>query len=709
MAKEEKKTTFGDKYLNALKGAPRVARDAVINAINIDNDKKLQYAGENNIVDFGDALRHAKTTVDPFARTEASNNKDNSEYERPVIGQRSIDWRVERARDRLEREDASFRAALDEKILATEKDISQFMDEAETDVLSDDRLWRGYHVILQRTAVPEKAKSIDDLNVMLGGKKVSVFKELEGESVRTDSPMPEYSSELAKKAAREMALFGVTDWEKGVSEVYAGPEQVLGPSEDDLHASAVNDAVASSFSQDSSAEHSAAPDNTDRRLPKKGPDLPAVPERHPAVSGGEYSIGDNVSSAAAGEEHFMGGNTLPSAARENEPLSNFSLHVDTFVGKTPVSAIVRSDKDMLHMFNGRDAVYVPGGKYISRAEWDKIYEGMERVRQSSFAYTRGDGTVVKCWISAKHNGKDMAIDGFGNANNTKDKFPYYDRMSPDGTRKSRGWDTIYREMLSNNKQMYSTTTIDGGTYEFSLNVTVDGERAKIDHFGVLEGEAVGDASPKVFISRSAYADGIEKAANDPSLSGQSQISMADGKKLDFKVKATVDGKEAVPNIPVAGDDVRQYRNGGIMIGRGFAQKAIDQMEAGKATFCKLVSRDGREFRFAREGRLTLFVNGKEFSRFANNPERRKGYKAALSEVAGLMNSPEEEKKGMDIRAKEAQRTIAKQRFMGQLPLTGTGYAVRTVGSELRRADMTSSSILSAMLHGAMGATRSVGR
>lgn len=693
MAKEEKKKTFGDKYLNALKGAPRVARDAVINAINIDNDKKLQYAGENNTVDFGDALRRAKTTVDPFARMEASNDKDNSEYERPVIGQRSIDWRVERAQDRLEREDASFRAALDEKILATEKDISQFMDEEGTDVLSSDGLWRGYHVILQRTAVPEKAKSIDDLNVMLGGKKVSVFKELEGESVRTDSPMPEYSSELAKKAAREMALFGVTDWEKGVSEVYAGPEQVLGLSEDDLHASAVNDAVTSSFNQDSSAEHSAAPDDTDRRLPMKGPDLPAVPERLPA----------------AGGEHFIGENTLPSAARENEPLSNFSLHVDTFVGKTPVSAIVRSDKDMLHMFNGRDAVYMPGGKYISRAEWDKIYKGMERVRQSSFAYTREDGTVVKCWISAKHNGKDMAIDGFGDANNTKDKFPYYDRMSPDGTRKSRGWDTIYREMLSNNKQMYSTTTIDGGTYEFSLNVTVDGERAKIDHFGVLEGEAVGDTSPKVFISRSAYADGIERAANDPSLSGQSQVSMPDGKKLDFKVKAAVDGKEAVPNIPVVGDDVRQYKNGGIMIGREFAQKAIDQMEAGKATFCKLVSRDGREFRFAREGRLTLFVNGKEFSRFANSPERRKGYKAALSEVAGLMNSPEEEKKGMDIRAKEAQKTIARQRFIGQLPLTGAGYAARTVGSELRRADMTSSSILSAMLHGAMGATRSVGR
>ena len=178
MAKEEKKTMFGEKYLNALKGTPRIARDAVINAVNKDNDKRLQYAGENNTVDFNDALRRAKTTVDPFARTEASDDKDNPEYEKPVIGQRSIDWRIKKAQARLDREDASFRTALDEKILETEKDINLFMDEEETDILSSDGLMRGYSVVMQRTAVPEKAKSIDDLNVMLGGKKVSVFKEL---------------------------------------------------------------------------------------------------------------------------------------------------------------------------------------------------------------------------------------------------------------------------------------------------------------------------------------------------------------------------------------------------------------------------------------------------------------------------------------------------------------------------------------------------
>lgn len=701
MAKEEKKTTFGDKYLNALKSG----KAAFINSTNRKNDDKLQYAGENNTVNYREALRRANTTVDPYFRAEASDNEDGPSYEEPVLGRRSIDERIEKANERIE----ELGAAVDERVEAAEKEIILTMDEKESDILFFDQQLRGYDVVMQRTADPEKAKSIDDLNVMLGGKKVSVFKELEGESVRTDSPMPEYSAELAKKAAREMALFGVTDWERGVREVYAGPEQVLGPSADDLRASAVNDAVASSFSQDSSAEHSAAPDDTDRRLPMKGPDLPAVPERLPAVSRGEYSIGDNISSAAAGEEHFMGENTLPSAAQENEPLSNFSLHVDTFVGKTPVSAIVRSDKDMLHMFNGRDAVYVPGGKYISRAEWDKIYEGMERVRQSSFAYTREDGTVVKCWISAKHNGKDMAIDGFGNANNTKDKFPYYDQMSPDGTRKSRGWDTIYREMLSNNKQMYSTTTIDGGTYEFSLNVTVDGERAKIDHFGVLEGEAVGDTAPKVFISRSAYADGIERAANDPSLSGQSQVSMPDGKKLDFKVKAAVDGKEAVPNIPVVGDDVRQYKNGGIMIGREFAQKAIDKMETEKSTFCRLTARDGKEFRFTREGRLTLFVNGKEFSRFANNPERRKGYKAVVCEITGILNTPQEEKKGMEVRAKEEQKTIAIQRLKGQLPYTMSGHAVRGIGSELQKEKMASDSALSSILRAIGGAGRSTGR
>ena len=686
MAKEEKKTMFGEKYLNALKNG----KAAFINSTNRKNDDKLQYAGENNTVNYREALRRANTTVDPFFRAEASDNEDGPSYEEPVLGRRSIDERIEKANKRIE----ELGAAVDERVEAAEKEIILTMDEKDSDILFFDQQLRGYDVVMQRTADPEKANSIDDLNVMLGGKKVSVFKELEGESVRTDSPMPEYSAELAKKAAREMALFGVTDWEKGVREVYAGPERVLRASADDLSASAVNDAVASSFSQDSSAEHSAAPDGTDRRLPMKGPDLPAVPERHLTASGGKRSIA---------------GNALPAAARENEPSSNFTLHVDTFVGKTPVSAIVRSDKDMIHMFNGKDAVYVPGGKYISRAEWDKIYEGMERVRQSSFAYTRGDGTVVKCWISAKHNGKDMAIDGFGNANNTKDKFPYYDRMSPDGTRKSRGWDTIYREMLSNNKQMYSTTTIDGGTYEFSLNVTVDGERAKIDHFGVLDGEAVGDTAPKVFISRSAYADGIEKAANDPSLSGQSQVSMPDGKKLDFKVKAAVDGKEAVPNIPIVGDDVRQYKNGGIMIGREFAQKAINKMETEKSTFCRLTARDGKEFRFTREGRLTLFVNGKEFSRFANNPERRKGYKAVVCEITGILNTPQEEKKGMEVRAKEEQKTIAIQRLKGQLPYTMSGHAVRGIGSELHKEKMASDTALSSILRVIGGAGRSTGR
>lgn len=632
MAKEEKKTTFGDKYLNALKGAPRITRDAVINAVNKDNDKRLQYAGENNTVDFNDALRRAKTTVDPFARTEASDDKDNPEYEKPVIGQRSIDWRIKKAQARLDREDASFRTALDEKILETEKDINLFMDEEETDILSSDGLMRGYRVVMQRTAVPEKAKSIDDLNVMLGGKKVSVFKELEGESVRIDCPVPEYSKALVKKAAEEIALTGNTEW---TSEVKAG---------------------------------------------------------------------DNISLV--------------------------SMNVDASVGKIPVTVVIKdapaeekapADKgpeEVPAMNEGpggnEGAVFVPAGKYISKAEWDSVYEKMESLNQNAFSYTINDGTVVKCWISAQHNGKDMAIEKLcvpAEEKATKrDIFPCNDTVNEGGKITSKGWDSIYKEMLSNHKQMYSVTNERGDRYDFRLNVEIDGDkRAKIDYAGALEGDSIGDIPAKIIISKETWEDAVTRAANDPSLSGQSQVEMPDGKKLNVKVKTTIDGKEAIPNIPVTGDDVRQYRGGGAMVSRDFAQKAIDQMETEKSTFCKLVSRDGREFRFAREGRLTLFVNGKEFSRFANNPERRKGYKAALSEVAGLMNSPEEEKKGMDIRAKEAQKTIARQRFIGQLPLTGAGYAVRTVGSELRRADMTSSSILSALLHGATGATRSVGR
>ena len=87
---------------------------------------------------------------------------------------------------------------------------------------------------------------------------------------------------------------------------------------------------------------------------------------------------------------------------------------------------------------------------------------------------------------------------------------------------------------------------------------------------------------------------------------------------------------------------------------------------------------------------------------------RKGYKAAVCEVAGLMNTPEQEKRGMDIRGREMQKTIAQQRFLGQLPYTGTGYAVRGAASGINKANITTDSLLGALLRGIMGATRSRG-
>ena len=64
--------------------------------------------------------------------------------------------------------------------------------------------------------------------------------------------------------------------------------------------------------------------------------------------------------------------------------------------------------------------------------------------------------------------------------------------------------------------------------------------------------------------------------------------------------------------------------------------------------------------------------------------------------------------GMDIRGREMQKTIAKQRFFGQLPFTGAGYAARSAVSSINKANMTTNSILSALLRGIAGATRSRG-
>ena len=594
----EKKVTIGEEILNSLKKKARPAGDALIKGINRDNDEKLQYAGDNNTVNFDEALHRAKTTVDPHYRKEASDGKDGPGYEKPVLGRRSIDEQIEKANRRLAEENEEYRKAINERVAATEKNIEQFMDQKETDILSSEGLIRGYHVVMQRTPA-EKNTNPNDLNVMSGGKKVSVFKTLKGESVRTDSPVPEYSSALAQRAAREMASSGSMEWT------------------------------------------------------------------------GEVKAGDDVSHVA--------------------------VNVETFMGRGPVDVVVKNDaitEDT--MPRKTETTYVHAGKYISRDEWDRCYKEMLSNKRGAYSFTMEDGTVVSCSISAKCNGNNMSIGGLISSDNAN---YHVDRKE---------WETIYAGMMNSGRQMYSKTDDFGDRFDYKLNVLVDGKEAKIDHLGALEGKKVGDIPAKVIISRDTYEKEVAKAANDPSLSGQSQIVMPDGKKLNFRVKMTVDGKDAIPNIPIAGDDIRQFKGGGIMIGREMAKKAIDEMNKTGATFCRLTAKDGREYRFTREGRLTLFVNGKEFSRFSDDPARRSGYKAALSEVAGLMNTPEQEKHGMDIRGKEMQKTIAEQRFFGQLPFTGTGYAARSAVSGINKANMTTNSILSALLRGIAGATRSRG-
>lgn len=594
----KKKVTIGEEILNSLKKKARPAGDALIKGINRDNDEKLQYAGDNNTVNFDEALHRAKTTVDPHYRKEASDGKDGPGYEKPVLGRRSIDEQIEKANRRLAEENEEYRKAINERVAATEKNIEQFMDQKETDILSSEGLIRGYHVVMQRTPA-EKNTNPNDLNVMSGGKKVSVFKTLKGESVRTDSPVPEYSSALAQRAAREMASSGSMEWT------------------------------------------------------------------------GEVKAGDDVSHVA--------------------------VNVETFMGRGPVDVVVKNDpitEDA--MPRKTETTYVHAGKYISRDEWDRCYKEMLSNKRGAYSFTMEDGTVISCSISAKCNGNNMSIGGLISSDNAN---YHVDRKE---------WETIYAGMMNSGRQMYSKTDDFGDRFDYKLNVLVDGKEAKIDHLGALEGKKVGDIPAKVIISRDTYEKEVAKAANDPSLSGQSQIVMPDGKKLNFRVKMTVDGKDAIPNIPIAGDDIRQFKGGGIMIGREMAKKAIDEMNKTGATFCRLTAKDGREYRFTREGRLTLFVNGKEFSRFSDDPARRSGYKAALSEVAGLMNTPEQEKHGMDIRGKEMQKTIAEQRFFGQLPFTGTGYAARSAVSGINKANMTTNSILSALLRGIAGATRSRG-
>ena len=594
----KKKVTIGEEILNSLKKKARPVGDALIKGISRDNDEKLQYAGDNNTVNFDDALHRAKTTVDPHYRKEASDGKDGPGYEKPVLGRRSIDEQIEKANRRLAEENEEYRKAVNERVAATEKDIEQFMDQKETDILSSEGLIRGYHVVMQRTPA-EKNTNPNDLNVMSGGKKVSVFKVLKGESVRTDSPVPEYSSALAQRAAREMASSGSMEWT------------------------------------------------------------------------GEVKAGDDVSHVA--------------------------VNVETSMGRGPIDIVVKNDSITEDAVPRKtETTYVHAGKYISRDEWDRCYKEMLSNKRGAYSFTMEDGTVVSCSISAKCNGNNMSIGGLISSDNAN---YHVDRKE---------WETIYAGMMNSGRQMYSKTDDFGDRFDYKLNVLIDGKEAKIDHLGALEGKRAGEIPAKVIISRDTYEKEVAKAANDPSLSGQSQIVMPDGKKLNFRVKMTVDGKDAIPNIPIAGDDIRQFKGGGIMIGREMAKKAIDEMNKTGATFCRLTGKDGREYRFTREGRLTLFVNGKEFSRFSNDPARRSGYKAALSEVAGLMNTPEQEKHGMDIRGREMQKTIAKQRFFGQLPFTGAGYAARSAVSSINKANMTTNSILSALLRGIAGATRSRG-
>ena len=473
---KDKKIHLGESFLGGSKKASSVLGDQGFRIKNIlfpDMDSRKEF-GKDSILDFDEALKRADSDIDPEKILAASDDIEPGR-QKARFGQRDLWANVEKYKKVAEEygETEEYR----EKQIQDKKDkIQKEMDRRDSDILQISNS-RGYFLELVRIPIPEKSNP-DDLEITIGGKKVSVHKDLEGMSVSTSGSRPEISIDMIKKAADDMAKFGMLDWNKNLDS-----------------ADSVDISVEASFGK-----------------------TPVV------LSVSDELHGDETVFKPAGK--YISGE-LWNEALEDMKRNKTGQWMKSMPGSGSVVSCGISAK-----VNGKEAA-IEGitdregeAAGIDKATWEKACEEMMRTGKQSWATTLSDGTTVSISLNTYVDQERATIDRTIPGKTVED-MPA--RLTIGKDMWEKGVNDIISDPSTSNRTMIRTGT--GRQIELRMNMKVNGIAAVPNV--PFKPDEVRETKSGITISRELAEKAIDEMNKNNNATSYKTNTM-DGREVMFK-------------------------------------------------------------------------------------------------------------------------------------------------------------------------------
>lgn len=483
------KISLGEAFLSGIKNTINSMEEKRIDAKDMlfpSADSRKEF-GKDSILDFDEALKRADSDIDP-EKIRAASDEIEPGRQKAKPGERDVWENVEKyekiAKERGESEE--YRA----KQIQDKKDkIQKEMDKRGSDILQISNS-RGYFLELVRIPIPEKSNP-DDLEITIGGKKVSVHKDLEGMNVSTSGSRPEISIDMIKKAADDMAKFGMLDWNKNLDS-----------------ADSVDISVEASFGK-----------------------TPVV------LSVSDELHGDETVFKPAGK--YISGE-LWDEALEDMKRNKTGQWMKSMPGSGSVVSCGISAK-----VNGKEAA-IEGitdregeAAGIDKATWEKACEEMMRTGKQSWATTLSDGTTVSISLNTYVDQERATIDRTIPGKTVED-MPA--RLTIGKDMWEKGVNDIISDPSTSNRTMIRTGT--GRQIELRMNMKVNGIAAVPNV--PFKPDEVRETKSGITISRELAEKAIDEMNKNNNATSYKTNTM-DGREVMFKrageLKMFVNGQE----------------------------------------------------------------------------------------------------------------------------------------------------------------------
>lgn len=456
---QQKRPSLGERLLNSCSGK-----------LDEYNDKRLEFTGRNNYVNFEEGLKTANTNIDPKKYDLATDGQDGEKFV-PKRGERDLWKNIEDAKQAIahDKESKTYRA---QQIEEQRQRINSIMDGKGSDILENNI--RGYHVELLRT--PKDDKDLNNVEIMIGGKRASIHEDLSGMTFSMTGSRPEISRDMIKKAAEGMAAYGKTEWSKGYN---------------------------SGDSVDISMEASYG----------KTPVTIIVSDE---------MKGDSVGIIQAGK--YMSGEAWDRAYESMKK-----------TGTTAWKGVLKDGTTIECGFtvkvNGREACIEgmtdkdQNGLSISKEKWEEAYKAMMDNKKQTWVTTLEDGTTISCSLNTFVDGEKAKIDRTEQGMWAKD-MPVRAFISKETW--DNGIDKIISDPAGTNKAMIASEN--GKGLELRMNMKVNGVAA-VPNTPFREGE-IRETKAGISVSR----DIVEKAVKEMNGNNSTtyKTTAADGREISFK-------------------------------------------------------------------------------------------------------------------------------------------------------------------------------